>query len=230
MRDRAAAGSTGRALARPRSPRTRGGEAAGCRQEAQSVDTSSLPALEAEDGALSQRTGVRSTRARHLTLHLLLVLGEVLRSQEFVLATQVGMQSVRPAMAGLVLLCMHNSASSTVFSMATGTHWAVAGGQPSALRLRGGGDAAHAAKAAGEPGHTAGAAGPRLRRNAQREYQQGRLPTCWRTRAFARAAQNQHKTSAIARAAGFPARLARGAAHSYSRTRRAPASSDSAGG
>jgi hypothetical protein len=85
------------------------------------------------------------------------------------------MQSALPAIvAGLVLLCMHHSASSTVFSMAAGTHWALAvhrpvrpGGPPSALRLRGGGDAA---KAAGEPGHTAGAAGPCLRCNAQRAH------------------------------------------------------------
>jgi hypothetical protein len=67
MRERAAAGATGRAPDRPtarRSPRTRGGAAAGCRQGAQSVDTSSLPALEAADDAPFQRAGVRSTRAR----------------------------------------------------------------------------------------------------------------------------------------------------------------------
>jgi hypothetical protein len=46
MRERAAAGATGRAPARPtarRSPRIQGGTAAGCRRGAQSVDTSSWP-------------------------------------------------------------------------------------------------------------------------------------------------------------------------------------------
>jgi hypothetical protein len=181
MRERSAAGATGRAPARPtarRSLRTWGGAAAGCRQGAQSVDTSSLPALEAADGAPCQRAGVRSTRApRSLLLRRLLPHCTSSDARTKVLRTvracysSTGMQSaLRPAIAGLVLLCMHHSASSTVFSMATGTHWAVAGGQPSALRLRGGGDAAHAAKAAGEPGHTTGAAGPRLRCNAQQEH------------------------------------------------------------